>query len=500
MVSSGVITVVIVLAYLVLVVGIGEYARRRTKYDVEDYFMASRSFGTLVLLFALLATNMTAFIMIGIPGLVYRAGIGAYGWGSVFFLTFPVVFATVGYRLWLTGKKFGHITPGDLFDHRYDAKHLGTGVMLIMTVWTVPYILLGAQGAGLAFNGLTGGLVPYWAGSLLVLLVVFFYVNTGGMRGTAWTNTFQGAVMIVFLWLLLVFLGARLGGFVAASGATMSEAPALASRPGQIPIFTWQFYASWIIVFGINTLMNPHMFQRVLPSFNIETLKRVAVLYPVGLMLVWIPPGIIGFWGRGQIPGLEGAASDNILPALVGSSFGPIIGGLALAGILAALMSSIDGQTLSLSNLFERDLVKTYRPDMSAAREVWLGRAFVAVILAIIYVLALLRVAPITVIAEFAFTGYALLFVPLMIGFYWRRANATAAWVGIVVGFVGLWAFEIDRFTSLAGLPDAWTFGFTPIVPLIALQIVLVAVIPYFTEQPPAERVQEYFDLFDGVW
>ena len=493
-------TAAIAIVYLVAILGIGEYARRRTRLDVEDYFMASRSFGTVVLLFALLATNMTAFIMIGIPGLVYRAGIGAYGWGSVFFLTFPVVFATVGYRLWLTGKKFGHITPGDLFNHRYDATHLGTLVVVVMTVWTVPYILLGAMGAGLAFAGLTGGLVPYWAGALLVLVVVFLYVMAGGMRGTAWTNTFQGAVMIVFLWLLLVVLGLQLGGFRAASRATMDVAPALASRPGQIPIFTWQFYFSWIIVFAINTIMNPHMFQRILPGFSIETLKRVAVLYPIGLMLVWIPPNIIGFWGRAQIPGLEGSASDNILPALVGSQFGPVIGGLALAGILAALMSSIDGQTLSLSNLFERDIVRNYRPQMGERREVWLGRVFVVVILAVIYVLALLRVAPITVIAEFAFTGYALLFLPLMVGFYWRRANAAAAWIAIVVGFVGLWAFEIDRFTSIAGLPDAWTFGFTPIVPLLLVQIVIVAVVPYVTAQPPAERVEEYFDLFDGVW
>ena len=153
-------TLVVTALYFLLVLGIGEYARRKTKFDPEDYFMASRSFGTLVLLFALLATNMSAFIMVGIPGIVYSIGIGAYGWGSVFFLTFPVVFATVGYRLWLTGKKFGHITPGDLFDHRYDATHLGTLVMLMMTFWTIPYVVAGAQGAGNLFQGLAGCCSP----------------------------------------------------------------------------------------------------------------------------------------------------------------------------------------------------------------------------------------------------------------------------------------------------------------------------------------------------
>jgi SSS family solute:Na+ symporter len=432
---------------------------------------------------------MSAFIMVGIPGIVYSVGIGAYGWGSVFFLTFPVTFATVGYRLWLTGKKFGHITPGDLFDHRYDSRHLGTFVMLLMTFWTIPYIVAGAQGAGNLFQGLAG--IPYWAGALLVVLVVFVYVNIGGMRGTAWTNTFQGAVMIVFIWALLVALATELGGFVSASGATMDANSALASRPGAVPVYGWQFYFSWIIVFGINTLMNPHMFQRILPGFNVETLKRVAVLYPIGLMLVWIPPNIIGFWGAGQLPDL--ASQDLVLPVLVGSNFGPLVGGLAMAGILAALMSTMDGQSLSVSNLFERDLIGTYA-DLGPRREVWLGRIFVGLVLAAAYVIAYLRIETIVGISQIAFTGYALMFLPLMIGFYWRRANAAAAWAGLIVGFVGFWAFE------LGWLPATWTFGFTSIVPLMVVQIVVVAVVPYVTSQPPAERVNAYFDLFDGVW
>lgn len=488
MAVSDYVTLAIVVAYVLVVLGIGEYARRRTTADPEDYFMASRTFGTIVLLFALLATNMTAFIMIGIPGAIYNVGIGAYGWGAIFFLGFPVAFATVGYRLWLTGKKFGHITPGDLFNHRYDSKHLGTGVMALMVFWTIPYILIGAQGGGDAFVGLTGGFVPYWAGSLVIIAIVFVYVNVGGMRGTGWANTFQGAVMIVFLWLLLVFLGLRLGGFGAASGATMAEAPELANR---LPVYDWQFYASWVIVFTINTLMNPHMFQRILPGFSVATLKRVAVLYPVGLMLIWIPPSIVGFWGRGAIPDI--ADPDLILPTLVGSQFGPWVAGLALAGILAAIMSSIDAQTLSVANLFERDLVDNYA-DLSPRREVWLGRVFVVAILAIVYALALLRVETLVFIGEVAFMGYALLFLPLMIGFYWRRANAAAAWVGLLFGFFGYWGFLLGL------LPEALLFGFEPIVPLMIGQIVLVGVIPYFTTKPPAERVDEYFELFDGVW
>lgn len=478
----------IVVFFLILTLAIGEIDRRKTKESPEDFFMASRSFGTLVLLFALLATNMTAFVMVGVPGNVFSLGVGTYGWGAIFFLTFPVIFSTMGYRLWLTGKKFGHITPGDLFSHRYESKNLGIGVMLIMAFWTIPYLVIGAQGSGEAFAGLTNGVIPYWAGALSIMAIVGIYVYFSGMRGTGWANTFQGIVMIVFLWLLLIFLGINLGGFHAASSATMSLAPELASR---LPVYDWQFYFSWIVVFLFSTIMSPHMFQRILPGYSIATLKRVALLYPIGLMLVWIPTSIIGFWGRGAMPDLK--ISDQILPALVGTNFGAVIAGLALAGILAAIMSSIGSQALTIANLFERDLFAVIQ-DIPAKKEVMWGRIIMIVILAVVYLLALARVETIVQLGEIAFTGYALLGIPLMIGFYWRRANAAGAWGGILFGFFGFWGFLLDI------LPEMLLFGFQPIIPLSIGQLIVVGVIPFFTPQPSAERVEEYFSLFEHVW
>lgn len=480
--------------YLLLVLGVGEYARRYTKLSREDYFMASRSFGTLVLLFALLATNMTAFVMIGAPGLAYRAGIGTYGYvNGIFTLVFPLMMATVGYRLWLTGKKFGHITPGEMFNHRFETRHLGTLVMAILTIWTVPYILLGAIGAGLTFNKMTGGAVPYWAGSLLILAIVFVYVMSGGMRGTAWTNVLQGAVFMVFLWGLFIFLGFRLGGFDAATQATLAKAPQLATRAGPPP-FSTKGWLSFSLVLALDAIMFPHLFRRILTGLSETVLKRTVVLYPIGLLLVWIPPVLVGFWGAGQITGLQGAKADQILPLMVAQFTPPILIGLALAGILAAIMSSIDGQTLTISTLISEDIIRQYTEEMSERREVLLARATVGVLLAVTFVLSLLQPGTIVGIAEFAFSGYALAFFPLMVGMYWRGATGTAAWVGLLWGFAGLWLFE------LGVIPQSLTFGFMPFMPVFVTQVVVTLAVGYYTNTPSPNRVREYFELYDGVW
>lgn len=493
MVSGNVITVVIAAAYLVLVLGIGEYARRSTRLDREDFFMASRSFGTIVLLFTILATNMTAFVVIGGPGIAYREGIGAYGYvNGIFTLVFPVMMATVGYRLWLVGKKFGHITPGEMFNHRYESTHLGTVVMVLMLFWTVPYIMIGAMGSGIVFETLTEGLVPYWAGALVVLLIVFTYVNAGGMRGTAWTNTFQGVVMIGFLWLFLAYLGLRLGGFVGATEATLQQAPAFATRDGS-PVFGTKIWLSFAIILFLNMLMNPHIFRRMMTGLSIDTIRRMVVLYPIGTMLIWLPPVVIGFWGVGQMPGLDGVATDQILPLMVVELTGPFIGGLALAGILAAVMSSIDAQTLTVSTLVSEDAVRNYF-DVDESKQVVIARSVVGILLAIVFAITLMQPGTIFEMGELAFSGYALLLFPLIVGFYWRRATKEAAYVGIIWGFVGLWGFLLGVF------PESLQFGFLPIVPVLAVQIVLTLAVTLVTSPPSRERVEAYFDVFENVW
>lgn len=481
----------IVVAYLLVVLGIGQYASRRTGESREEYFMASRSFGTIVLLAALFATNMSAVVMIGAPSLAYNIGPNAYGYfvGLLVF-AFPLFMMTIGHRVWLVGKRFDHITPGQVLNHRFESSSLGVVAMLIFTFWTVPYLLVGIQGGGIAFEQLTSGTVPYWLGGLAVTLVVLAYVSTGGMRGTGWTNAFQGTVFVVALIGFAIVIPEQLGGFTAATRATLDINPTLMNRAG-LPPLGWKTYLSVAVMVSIETFILPHLFIRYMTSRSSKQLQRTAVVYPIAILLSWGPAVLLGFWGLGQFPDI--ANPDFILPALIQANFPTWLVGLALAGILAALMSTLDGQVLTLATMLTEDVLRPFT-DIDERTEVLATRGFIVAILAVAYVAALLTKDSIIDTTIFAFSGYALTFLPIVSGFYSERVTELASGTGLVLGFVGLWAFQ------LGFLPGSLTFGFLPVIPLLVVQAAVMVVVSLLTSPPTEERIDEYRSLFEGHW
>jgi len=490
--SSNMLILGITAAYLMLVLGVGQFAARVTGSSREDYLMADRSFSTIILLAALFATNMTAVVMIGAPGLAYRTGAGAFGFFvTLFAFLFPVFLMTIGYRIWMVGKEFGHITPAQIINHRWDADYLGVLAMGMFTVWTIPYILVGVQGGGIVFEALTNGLVPYWAGAAIVLLVVAGYVYQGGMRGTGWTNAFQGAVFVVFLLAMFVWIPTRGGGFTEATNSVAQiKNGALLNRAG-IPPFQPKVWFSQGIIVALGAFMFPHLFIRYMTAKSVKNLQQTAVLYPIAVIVAWVPAVMLGFWGVAQVSDL--ANPDFVLPTLV-SEFLPVwVVGFALAGILAALMSSLDGQVLTMGTFFTEDILREFF-DVDERREVFYTRAFLIAIFVAAFIGALVTRESIVDTATFAFSGYALMFFPIISAFYWRRSNKYASYVGLVWGFVGMWAFE------LGVLPQTLTFGFLPFVPLVVTQLVLMVIVAYATDEPPADTVAQYERLFENVW
>lgn len=491
--SSNILILGITGVYLLIVLGVGQYAASRTSTSREDFLMANRSFGTIVLLFALFATNMTAVVMIGAPGLAYATGVSALGFflGTVLIL-YPTFMMTIGYRVWMVGKKFGHITPGQIVNHRWNSSYLGLIVMLMFTIWTVPYLLLGIQGGGIVFEALTEGLVPYWLGALIVMVVVGLYVYQGGMRGTGWTNTFQGIVFLVFLLAVFLWIPLRIGGFEAATQAVAAINDGVLLNRGNIPPYQPRAWFSQGIIVAMGVFMFPHLLIRYMTARSIKTLKQTAAIYPIALLLAWVPAVMIGFWGAAQLTDLSNP--DFVLPAMVGEFLPVWALGFALVGLLAAIMSSLDGQVLTLSTFFSEDIIREFVDrDVSEEREVLYTRVFLVAIFLVAYVGALLTRDTIIDTATFAFSGYALMFFPIASAFYWKRATEETVVVGLVWGFVLIWAFQ------LGWLPMSLTFGFLPFVPVAVSQLILMGVVNLVTSVGDTP-VAEYENLFEEVW
>ena len=164
----------------------------------EDYFLAGRSLGPAVFLLSLFGTNMTAFTILGSAGHAFANGIVTFSlMASASAFVIPLTLFFIGTRMWALGKRHGFMTPVQMFRDRWECGHIGTVIFVVQAALLVPYIIIGVMGGGTALRGISGGLVPYWLGGAIVAIVVMSYVFFGGMRGTAWVNTFQTVLFLL---------------------------------------------------------------------------------------------------------------------------------------------------------------------------------------------------------------------------------------------------------------------------------------------------------------
>jgi SSS family solute:Na+ symporter len=486
------IVIGVVAIYLVIVLCIGVYSWKKSLPTPEDYFMASRSFGTLVLIMAVYATNMTAFYMMGIPGKAYHAGIGLYGYvGFGTAIVTAAFFYAVGYRAWVLGKAHGFMTQPEIYGRRWESRAVSTVVFVLLVIYTIPYVCTAVIGGGLAIEFITRSAIPYRWGALLTILTVTIYTSMGGMRGTAWTNVFQGFVFIVVGIMAFVLIGQKLGGLSHITTEVLTTKAGLLMRSGNFTPKTW---FSYLLVSPLAVVVFPQVFMRLLTGKKATNFKRLVTWYPIIVLLTWPPVIYIGLWGAVLNPGLVGKASDSILPWMVAHYLPAVLSGLALAGIVAAIMSSIDAMLLSLSTMFTRDILATYVPGLLRGRQVASGRLFVIGIAALVYVGALVRPSSIFVIATFAFFGYVVAIPTMVGGLYWRRSTKYGALTSLIVSAVLVPVFQFtDVFTCLQ-------FGFLPNIPLLVIATGLFVFVSLLTVPSGQENTDRFFAPLDRVY
>jgi SSS family solute:Na+ symporter len=157
---------------------------------------------------------MTAFSILGSSGHAFNNGIVTYGlMASSSAFVIPLSLFFIGTRVWALGKKYGFMTPVQMFRHRWECGHIGTVIFAVQAIFLAPYIVIGVMGGGTTLSAISGGVVPFWFGGALVALVVMGYVFFGGMRGTAWVNTFQTTLFLCFGAIAFVVIGVGMGGF-----------------------------------------------------------------------------------------------------------------------------------------------------------------------------------------------------------------------------------------------------------------------------------------------
>lgn len=484
-------TLAIVIAYLLLVLALGVVSRRLAADTSEDYFVASRTIGSFVLLMTLFGTHMTSFALLGASAESYRVGIGVFAlMASSSALMAPLVFLFVGSRVWELGKRFGYLTQVEYVRDRWGSDLVGTVLFVVLVLLLVPYLLIGVMGGGITLQEITGGQVPQWVGGLLISIVVTGYVSMGGLRGTAWVNTFQTSLFMVLGALTAVIIVRELGGLQTAMATVAERHPELLVRGERIrPL---QLLTYTLIPLSVGTF--PHIFMHWLSAQSARTFRVPTVFYPLCIAAVWIPSVLLGVFGRIDFPGLEGPAANSVLVREIALYAPGILAGLLGAGVFAAIMSSLDSQTLSLSTMFTHDVARHYGllgAGGSEHRRVLLGRIFVAAIIGVTFLLSLLDQRRIFGLAVWSFTGFSSLLPILVAGLFWRRSTAAGALCALLT-VIAAWIYF---FVQGWGRPD-YSVGGTGIMPVAVIFLASCAAVlvgSLLSSPPPPERIGRFF-------
>ncbi len=338
-----------------------------------------------------------------------------------------------------------------------------------MIIFTIPYLALQPMAAGYALEALLG--LPYFYGCLVVTAIILAYTLRGGLRAVAWTDLFQGSFMFILLAAALIMVAGHHGGFVEANHKVLASNPELFSRPGGLGKYSPGIWFSFIVLWFFCDPMFPQLFQRFFSAKNDRSISRIMILYPLVCTAVFFMPIAVGILGRLSFPGLVGKQADRILPMVLTAISGDIMAALVIAAGLAALMSTMDSQLLTLSSIFTRDvvpLVKKPRGETSVA-----GRVFVILLSLAGLALAYKPPATILQIATQTFSGLAVLFPTVIFGLYFKRAYPLAAILSIFGGEGVLIGFYIKLLATNTFLPVIWVMMVTFVVYLTTHGILL---------------------------
>ncbi|WP_457652178.1 sodium:solute symporter family transporter [Rhodocaloribacter sp.] len=456
------ITAIILILYLVFTLVVGVAGYRLTRNTADDYFLAGRGVGTVVLFFTLIATNFSAFFFLGMAGESYRIGYSYYGIMAFGTALVSLTFYFIGFKVWKLGKERGYITPPEMIGDLFKSPTLKLLFLAVMVQFTIPYLAIQPIGAGILLEQLTHGAIPFAWGATLLTLVIVFYVSIGGMRSVAWTDVMQGILMFTLMGAAVVIVGRALGGITEANAQVYAQKPGLFAHDGLDGYFTPQRWFSYMLLWSFAVPMFPQMFMRFFIPGSVQALKTSTVLYPIVVAILFLAPVLLGVLGHVAFPDLQGREADNIVPMLL-TAFAPEgLAALIMVGALAAMMSTMDSQLLALSSMLSRDLyVGFFNRAASTRAQVRVGRAAVVLIAGIGLAIAFTRPGTIFEMATEAFTGLAVLLPTTVAGLYWKRASAPACIASILAGEAMLIGYHYEWIAS------AWTFGFLPFVPIM---------------------------------
>lgn len=499
----GLLTVIVV--YLIAMVVIGIFYSAKNE-DVSDFYLGGRKLGPIVTAMSAEASDMSSWLLMGLPGLAYLSGCGEAGWTAI-------GLAIGTYLNWLivakrlrryTEKANNSITLPEFFSNRYrDKSRMLLGISAIfIVVFFVPYTASGFAACGKLFSTLFG--IPYLPAMIASAIIIVAYTALGGFLAASTTDLIQSIVMTGALVVVVIFGVNMAGGMdvVVANAESLSGYLTLFANHDPVTGNSTSYGALAIastLAWGLGYFGMPHILLRFMGIEDENKLKisrRIASVWVVISMAVAIFIGIIGYSmsKAGAIEVLEGASQAETLIIKVAMLLskqglgGIILAGLILAGILACTMSTSDSQLLAASSSVSKNLLEDcFGMKLSQKTSMLMARVTVVLIAIIGVLIAWNPNSSVFNIVSFAWAGFGASFGPVMLfALFWKRSNRNGALAGMIVGGVMVFVWKY----LIAPMGGIW--GIYELLPAFICSSITIVVVSLLTAPPEKEIVKEF--------
>jgi sodium/proline symporter len=480
------------IVYIFLMIFIGYLAWRRTN-NLSDYILGGRRLGSWVTALSASASDMSGWLLLGLPGYAYAAGLEA-SWIALGLLigtyfNWRLVAARLRHYSVVAGNSQ---TMPEFFENRFhdNTRLLRTVSAIFILLFFLFYTSSGLVAGGKLFNAVFD--LPYhWAVTAGVLVIVI-YTFFGGFLAVSWTDLLQGLLMVLALLIVPIIAISSLGGWGATFSSVSETNPALLDALTDIknePLGLLAIIS--LMAWGLGYFGQPHIlarFKAIRSVADVPAARRIAVSWVSITLICAVLVGLVGI-GYLEQP-LQGADTEKVFILLVDALFHPVIAGLCLAAILAAIMSTADSQLLVSAAALTSDLYKPFFRRAASEQElIWTGRIAVLVIAMIGLVLAWDPERKVLDLVAYAWAGFGAAFGPaLILSLYWRRMNRYGALAGIVVG-----GLTVVIWKQLSG----GLFDLYEIVPGFIFSMLSIVVISMLTPAPEKAVLLD-FDKVSG--
>lgn len=504
---TNIIIIATIAIYLLGMISIGAYFSRKNK-STDDFYLGGRKLGPLVTAMSAEASDMSSWLLLGLPGVALVAGLAEATWTALGLgIGTYINWLIVAKRIRTYSQKIDAVTIPEFFSKRFgDKKNLISAIAaVVIIVFFVPYTASGFNACGTLFSSLFGA--DYLTAMVISAIVIVAYTTLGGFLAASTTDFIQSIVMTIALIVVVGFGVSYAGGWDAVTVNAQS-------MPGFLELFNTYDPATdssvhyspltiaSLMAWGLGYFGMPHILLRFMAIENkdkLKTSRRVATVWVFISMAVAILIGVIGSAVvKSGVIALDNANAQRIIIEISklisenGAAFA-IITGVIIAGILAATMSTADSQLLTAASAVSQNIFQEFFGKKLSQKTSMIVARMAVIVIAIIAVIWAKDEGSVFEIVSFAWAGFGAAFGPVMLfGLFWKRTNKWGALAGMVVGgaMVFIWKYCVA--------PIGGVLAIYELLPAFVLACVAIVVVSLLTKAPEKEIVDTFEEVKAG--